>query len=477
MGLVLLRYSEEGLSRVGSLRRARTDLRWRHALGLPLALPPPDEKTLRSFEAYLQEPHPRLAIPRYQVCFEAWARLVLTEIGAGRDAVWVIDSTPMWCYGAVLDTVRLLGDGLRQLARRWARAHGQALADLPDPWPVPFLLAKSTKGFFAGRTWTCPADLSAVLDILVQAVHATTAHVLAHLATVRENKHRPLARLCRNLLRVVAEDLGQNEAGQWTILPRCSRERLISLTDEAAQHFRKSHSQVFAGFKIHVLGDAVSGVCLALSVRPGGEHDNTQAHPLIVRARALYAQIQEVLGDAAYGGIGVRLAVAAETGVALLAPPLEHPPAAGKLGKASFAIDFVAQTARCPGGVSTADTAVHDTQDGAVRSYRWPKDSASACTCREACPVHRDKRRTLRLHPEEQALRAARAHWEQPEVRARYRRRSEGERLMGEATRHGTRQAQSFGLASAELQATLALSAQNLRLLARARASPLRRAA
>jgi hypothetical protein len=40
----------------------------------------------------------------------------------GSDAAWAMDSTPMWCYGAVLETVRMLGDGLVKLGLGWAEA-------------------------------------------------------------------------------------------------------------------------------------------------------------------------------------------------------------------------------------------------------------------------------------------------------------------------------------------------------------------
>ena len=82
--------------------------------------------------------------------------------------------------------------------------------------------------------------------------------------------------------------------------------------------------------------------------------------------------------------------------------------------------------------------------------------------------MHRaPKRRYLRLYPQEQALRAARVAWRGPSIRARYQRRAEGERLMGEATRHGTRRAMAFGRDHAGLQAHGAVGAQNLRLIAR----------
>ena len=67
----------------------------------------------------------------------------------------------MWCYGAVLDTVRLLGDGTRKLAQRWAAARKISLADVAEHWSVHHICAKSTKGHFSidWRDKTARADV------------------------------------------------------------------------------------------------------------------------------------------------------------------------------------------------------------------------------------------------------------------------------------------------------------------------------
>lgn len=65
MVLLVLRWSEEGISRLGSTRRAKTDVSWRAAMGLHLQTQVPDEKTLREFEAFLRGRHPSCGRPRY----------------------------------------------------------------------------------------------------------------------------------------------------------------------------------------------------------------------------------------------------------------------------------------------------------------------------------------------------------------------------------------------------------------------------
>ena len=466
-GLLLLRHSEAGLSRVGAVRRARTDALWRAALGLRWGDDPPDEKTLREFEAFLRAHHPTVNRPRIEVAFEHWTRLCLDGGAVGPEPAWVIDSTPMWCFGAVLDTVRLLGDGLRSLGKRWARARKSDISKIAREWGEPLLLVPSTKGWFEDTDWADTRARGAVLATLAASVNRASEIVLAGLESVRENRRVPLARLARNLVRVVSEDLEVDDKGVMQVVERTTSVRLISYTDPEAQHFRKSRSKVCHGFKMHALGDAVSGLVLALSVTPGGHHDSTQFDPLVARARELWSDLREVLADAAYGGVRVRTDVRGRHGVAVVSPPVGNSRKGDGLGKEDFAIDFDAMRATCPGGIATAEWKLARQGDDQVPMFVWPRDSAAACTCASVCPVHKDSRRHLKLHPQERELRAIRAEWARPETRRRYRRRTEGERLMREITRRGARKAGAWGLDSASLQAHCAGGVNNLRLLAR----------
>ena len=111
MSLIILRWTEEGMSRLASVKHARRNTTWRAAMGLPVGGPTPDEKTVRDFEKFLRKEHPDTGIVRYHLLHE---HLIMVCLDAGivsETAVWSMDSTPMWCYGAVLDTIRLLGIG------------------------------------------------------------------------------------------------------------------------------------------------------------------------------------------------------------------------------------------------------------------------------------------------------------------------------------------------------------------------------
>jgi hypothetical protein len=466
MALLLLRHSKPGMTRLGAIREATVSAAWRAALHLPWHVAPPDEKTLREFEAFLKLSHPKVGRPRSEVAFEHWTRLGMDDCLASKEAIWVIDSTPMWCFGAVQDTVRLLGDGLRSLGKRWARARKEPLDKVAEAWAEPLLLAKSTKGYYEGTDWADPTSRACVLSRLAASVTQAAKWVTEHLNEVRENKHKTLLRMCRNLLGVVQDDLVTDEHGVLQIAHRATSARLISITDPEAQHFRKSKSKVCSGYKLHLLTDAVSGLVLSLSVTPGGKHDNSQAHPLIARAKALHADIRKVLGDAAYGGMPVRMEVRNLDQVEILAPPV----ASGRenvLGKKDFAINFEQMIATCPGGVDSSWMTLTKQGDYQIPTMHWAKGSAESCSCRDVCPIHDGRLRGLQLHPFEEELRKIRAEWEKPETRAEYRERSRGERQVREMIRRGARRACAWGLDNAQLQALMAGGVNNLLVLAR----------
>lgn len=341
------------------------------------------------------------------------------------------------------------------------------MEEVAREWSLPLLRAKSTKGHLEGIDWSDARARSEVLAQLVTWVNDCTERVQRDVGEVRQNKRKPPLRLSRNLLRVVDEDLEATEEGLLRVKRRTTSARLISLTDPEAQHFRKSKSKVCSGCKLHALGDAVSGLITALEVSPGGEHDNTQACPLIARSKALYDGIEVVLGDAAYGGTRVRREALEQAGVEILAPPGRNTRKGDKLGQEDVAIDFDTMIATCPGGVSTGNWKFNKKEEDQVPTFYWTKDSAELCGCRSTCPVHRGQRRHLQLHPEEQEQRRVRGEWQQPDVRARYRLRAQGERLMRELTRRGARKACGWGLDNARSQATCCAIANNLQLLAR----------
>lgn len=216
-----------------------------------------------------------------------------------------------------------------------------------------------------------------------------------------------------------------------------------------------------------MLGDVVSGLIHAVDVVPANTHDAAVGEALIGRAKKLLPELNRVPADTAYGATAVRVRLALE-GVDLVAPPQMPSRKSTKgLKKEDFTIDFDRRVSTCPTGVESVACDEGRAGDDTSLQFYWPRSACAACPLRSRCtprtrpaeepapakgrPARTGKR--LRLHPEEQALRAARAQWRTPERRALYRRRTEVELLIANAVRAGGRQARAWGLQNAVLQA------------------------
>lgn len=468
--LLFLRWSEEGMSRLGSTKRAKSDVTWRAALGLHMQTQVPDEKTLREFETFLLTRHPDCGTPRYLLIHEHIVRVCLDYGVVGDQPVWTTDSTPMWCYGAVLDTVRLLGDGTRMLVQKWAKATGKSAEDIAEMWEVPWVLAKSIKGHFCIE-WRNKEERCHVTEALAEGVLRAIKEVRRNLDQARPNRRRRLLRRCRDLARVVEQDLDTDEQGRLVVAKRVAKDRIVSLTDPCARHGRKSKSKTFNGFKVHVLGDIVSGLIAAVTVTAGNHHDGSVAHRLIRRAKDLYEELEVVLGDTAYGGASLRHRTKTELDVEIISPP---PPITSKrpgaLGRDDFEFDFDTMTALCPAGVAATrhELVFSKESDSMVHAFTWSSKDCACCALHERCQGKRQGGKRIRLHAHEQELRKARLDWLDPEFQRLYRQRSQCERLINQMTRHGARRARSWGLGSAQLQAHLIAIRCNLQLLAKA---------
>lgn len=469
--LVVLRWSEEGMSRRASRRRAQTDLAWRAAMGLPCDISAPSERTLRDFEAFLQTRHPEVGERRYRILFEHCVAVCLQQKVIGEQPQWAMDSTPMHCYGATLDTIRLLGDGLRGLAIQWGRATRTSLCEVAKDWDLPFLLEKSTKGALR-FDWKDPASRQHALTKVIEYVHRGIDQVLREINSARRTYHKTLRRRCRHLLQVLENDVTTDEEGQLMIARGVARDRLVSMTDPCARHGRKSKSRTFNGYKVHVLGDLESGLLTAVSVTPGNRHDGAVAHRLMRRTKDLVQECSRVLADAAYGGARLRALAQRGLGIDIIAPP----PAAAlrkrknRIGKLDILVDFEEGSATCPQGIMTKDGVMiwSNEHEVYVPQFHWPEVTCQDCPLRTQCCGKNDRAKKMTLHPYEWQLRQSIEDWKTPEIQKEYRNRARCERLIHEMTRHGGRKARQWGLEAAQLQAHCIAMTCNLKLLARA---------
>lgn len=470
MTLALLRWHETGMSRLAAERRAKTDLLWRAAAGLRLDEAAPSERTMRDFEKFLAERHPDCDVPRYAVFLGHVVRLCLGE-GVVDKPNWMIDSTPMWCFGATLDTLRLIGDGTGIALRAWARAVGRPWRTLATELELPWTVAKSTKGHFEVTNWKAEDARSKVVTELAEGAVRLVKHIRAGIRDVKPSRRGRLLRHCRVLLKIIESDLEESPDGGLKVARGTAAHRVISFTDPDARHGRKSRKHTFKGFKLHLLGDAISGLITAVSVTPATVHDAEPCPRLVKQAQALVAELERLYGDHAYGIGRNRRLVTQLHGVELIAPPPPVvPPRSGRFGKNDFELDAVEDTAICPAERPSDGAVWHWSSRSNVhlRAHWWAAKTCESCPLLERCRPDNGKRRYIRIEAYDRENLAARKAWSEPAMRREYRKRGPGELLVNSVTRKGARKAQSWGLRAANTQAHLIAAVVDMSLLAQA---------
>jgi hypothetical protein len=466
----LLRYAEEGVSRRGAARRLKTDAEWRAAAGLDWKERTLDESELRRFERFLAGRDEETGARRVFVWLGHVVDQCIRHGVIGDQTVWVADSTLMFCYGAILDTIRFLGDECRSLAAYWAKLQRTTVEALAEEWGHPLLTARSTKGHFTATDWSSPEERADAVTQVAETALEVVQRVRHGLLDVSSpGKRKRLARRCRNIVRKIDQDLEADEQGRLVVARRVVEERLVSRTDPEARHGRKTKKKTFNGFKLHVFGDAISGLVASVCVTPATTHDGAVAHRLLGRAKALHEDIQQVLGDTHYGSVRLRKVVRETLGIDLVGKPQALPRRKNdRFRKEDFEVDFEAMTTTCPAGVATSRWTWSWSNDHGMHAprFHWSTEHCDSCPVSSRCLSGRRKSRSLRLHPYEEELREQRNRWLEDDVRSAYRQRSQGERLIHTMTRHGCRKARAWGLQAAQVQAHMVAIMSNLKLLA-----------
>jgi hypothetical protein len=269
-----------------------------------------------------------------------------------------------------------------------------------------------------------------------------------------------------------------------------ARDRVLSVADPAMRYGHKSQRQHWPGYKMHVTEEPTSELITHVEVRPANEHDGEPVVGFMQRQEAQVGlQPAALLSDGAYGTADARAALWKQEieVVAKLRPITDTK----HLGKDQFAIDLETNeghgSVTCPAGITTTDFRMaRDTKDRAVRLFRFPADTCTACSLRERClgggagrvehPVRKPPGRQVQLHFHEQVLQEARAAQQTAEqrraLRKRLRPRAKVERKISElCRRHGLRHARYRGQRKTELQAVLTATMVNIKRLTRVASS------
>jgi hypothetical protein len=369
---VMVLQALEGLSDREAVSALRRDIAWKVACGLRLDDEGFHPTVLVYWRNWLRvSERPRRVFDAVRQVVQATGVLK----GRGRR---VLDSTILEDAVATQDTVTQLIAAIRRVRRLLPRARqvevGAHDYDRPGKPECAWDDPQGRQALVSGLVNDALAVLAAVADMELDAEQAEAAALLALVA---------------------GQDVEAGERpGSWRIARRVAHDRVISTVDPQARHARKSSAQRRDGYKAHVAAEPETGLVTECGLTAATAPDG----PTGVQLLASEQPGVEVLGDSAYGSGETRAALHVAGHTQTIKPiPL---PSATPDGFTihDFRIDPHAGTVTCPAGATATITASRQ-----ASFARWCR----SCPLRERCTTAKTGR-TIRIHPHEDELRAAR---------------------------------------------------------------------
>jgi hypothetical protein len=455
--VALLLQAHDGVSDAEAIARTAYDLRWKVALGLELGAKLCAKSTLQLFRAKL-------------VLHEAYGQVFERSVAACRAAGLLgvrplevaIDTTPILGRGAVKDTYNLVSDQIRRVVQA-ACAHAG--------WDAAALIAEHGLGRHFGASfkgsveldWSDEAAQRALLSQLV--ADAQVALALADRALEAEGGDGDAGLTAARAL--LAELLVQDietapEDGEPRLRQGTASDRIVSTTDPAMRHGRKSAAQRFDGYKATVVTNTEDGVILATDVQAANVADREHAAERVVDAAACAGQpVACVLGDTAYGDTTTRRQLKAH-GCEVVA---KVPPGTrrGMFSLEDFTVADDGGVVVCPAGQRSVR---RDRVVGADPGWRYifSRRDCGPCGRRAQCTKSVRAARILQITARTEQLQRLRREQRTERFRRRYRLRVVVEHRIARLVQLGVRQARYLGQAKVAFQVALAAAVANLTL-------------
>jgi DDE family transposase/transposase-like protein DUF772 len=404
---VLVLQTLQDLSDPEAVQAVRCDLRWKVACGLPIDHGGFHPTTLTVWRNRLR------ASDRPDRIFDA-VRQVITQTGVLKGKTRrAVDSVVFDDAVATQDTITQLIAGMRRVRREVPGAAAVIAARChAHDWDDP------------GKPRIAWDDTSA-RDTLVSALVSDALSVVDAFTGVELDERGAQALALLALLAgqdvEPAEDSDGTD-GRWRIARRVAPQRVISTVDTQARHVHKTVHHRQDGFKGHVIIEPDTGLFTGADLTEAAGEVN---HEAVVGLDLLEQDLGnnaadrddtggiEILGDTAYGTGESRAALDQAGHTAIIKPAPLRPAVPGGFTIDDFTVDEQASTVTCPNGLVRRLTGKRTATFGA---------GCRDCPLRHRCTTAKDGR-TIRLHPHDQILRAARHQWATREdLRDTYRR-------------------------------------------------------
>jgi len=467
LAFALLLQTHDKVSDDEAKQRADFDIRWKVALGIDVEERPFAKSTLQLFRAHLVLHDKARSVFQRSLQFTRKTGYV-----NNRRMKAALDTSYILGRGAVKDTYNLLADGIIQVVRALAALEGKKAEAWARERGFEGYFGSSVKGE-ADVNW----DNEKARRVFLQGIVADADRVLeiARQSQAGEPegsvRRQGIIEAAGLLGQLLLQDIERKEDGA-AIKEGVSRARIVSVHDPEMRHGHKSSRKRFDGHKAAVAVDTDSQLITAVDVLPGNAPDNTGALRLVEQSEENSGiEVEETIGDCAYGDGGTRQAFA-EAERTLVAKVPGRPNKA-HFPKEDFHIDLEAGTCTCPAGkvtrrVITATTRIDRSgQTHRAQGFHFHGATFRKCPLRDACVnAGNGKGRTVTLHPQEALLQQAR-EFQKSEAFAEYRkRRQASEHRFARLVQLGIRQARYFGRAKTLFQLLMAATVANLTLVA-----------
>lgn len=475
VALVLQHY--EDCSDQEAWARASYDLRWKVALGTETMERPFAKSTLQLFRAQL------LVHPQMRLAFERSLELA-KKTGYVRNSKPVrlaLDTSNILGRGAVRDTYNLISEGIRQVVKALAKVKGQKPADYAGNQGLGRHFGSSIKGE-SEVDWEDEDSRSRFLAELVADAHRAlrlACEVRGELAEGSPAEQR-IEASCQLLATILLQDLEVKRTPDGSeekvgIKQETSGDRVCSVGDPEMRHGRKSASKRFDGHKLSIATEVESQLITAVEVLEGSAPDDEDALEMAQESgRVLEAEVDEALGDCAYGD-GENRKRFREAGIELRAKVPVQGNNGGHFKKSEFQIDLEANTCTCPAGQTTSDVRAigwrHGRAGSKVRqeAFVFARQVCAGCPLKESCfkqSPDRSRGRVVHRHPQEALLQAAREWQQSPEFDRLRKQRQVVEHRIARMMQLGMRQARYCGRHKTLFQALMTAAVANLTLIA-----------
>jgi hypothetical protein len=439
---VLLLQALEGLSDRDAVEALTFDLRWKAAVGWPVAQPGFHATVLTLWRRRLA------ASKRPNRVFDAVREVVAATGALAGKTRRVLDATVLEDAVATQDTVTQLIAAIRRVRREVPGAAEVVAAqctahDYDDPGKPAI-------------AWNDAEARAALVDALVGDAHRLLGHLPGQQLGPRAAEAVALLAL------VAGQDVEPAEGsdgtdGRWRIARKVAADRVISTVDPDARHAHKSVHRQVDGFTAHLVVEPDTGLITATALTAAAGAANSEATigvQLLAEDPTISGPI-EALGDSAYGTGDALAALAAAGHTAVIKPWPLRPSLPGGFTLDDFPVDPSAGTVTCPNGITRHITPARHVVFGAA---------CRDCRLRIRCTTSATGR-ILHLHEHDALQRAHRARAADPDFQATYRQhRPMVERSIAWVTR-GNRRVPYRGVFKNDAWLHLRVAAINLRRL------------